>query len=381
LSISLGITIIAIVSILGYIIIQSIMRNIGIFMNGFERLSQGDLTSTIEHASRDEYNILIRQYNDFVGKISGILLSVKSNASNLAVSSDKMNGIITTFSDSTHQQASLSEEINSSMTQISNEMQNITDATSFQSECLGSLIQIINELSEIIKIMNARMSESLVTVNNISEDARAGEEMLERMKSSMHHIGKSSEEITSIVSIINDISDQINLLSLNAAIEAARAGDSGRGFAVVAHEITKLAARTAESISNIDNLIQHNKSETKQAIVRVSESSDRIRKIMTGVNGINGMIQSINQLMSQQSNINIKVHDEAEKVRLRDAEIQSAVAEQQKGIDEITSSIGHIANLTQASSFGIMEIAENILSLRQMSSDLFGEITNFRIMK
>jgi methyl-accepting chemotaxis protein len=107
------------------------------------------------------------------------------------------------------------------------------------------------------------------------------------MDDGMKKIGASSGEMTGIVEIINSISDQINLLSLNAAIEAARAGDAGRGFAVVADAISKLADQTATSIKDIDGLIRANTEEIERGISNARTTIETISGIIEGVESIN----------------------------------------------------------------------------------------------
>ena len=121
---------------------------------------------------------------------------------------------------------------------------------------LSELINDMNKLSEIISDVGNITGSTFELTDSISKQVISGEESLKKMNSSLDLIFKSAEDINNIVHIIDDISDRINLLSLNAAIEAARAGDSGRGFAVVADEISKLADQTASSIKEIDNLIK-----------------------------------------------------------------------------------------------------------------------------
>ncbi len=109
--------------------------------------------------------------------------------------------------------------------------------------------------------MGLVIDESKEQSDKINMDARAGQDSLHNMNSSMQKAGESSHEMQNIVGMISDISDQINLFSLNAAIESARAGDAGKGFAVVSDQISKLAEETANSIGEINTLIKENSSE------------------------------------------------------------------------------------------------------------------------
>ncbi len=187
------------------------------------------------------------------------------------------------------------------------------------------------------------------------------------MNNSMVSIGESSDEITNIIKIINDISDKINLLSLNAAIEAARAGDAGKGFAVVAKEIRKLADETAISVKGIDSLINNNVNETAKGVKNVKETAERIKKIISSIEKIGSMMNTISESMRQQSRINEIVNKETEQVIASDNEIKVSIKEQENAINEIASSINNINILLQNSAAGIEEITGNIALIKDMA--------------
>jgi methyl-accepting chemotaxis protein len=246
-----------------------------------------------------------------------------------------------------------------------------------QNQSLASLAATMEELSRLIHRMGDEVVEALKMTEIISGKARLGEQSLRVMNESMEKIGDSSAEMTGIIQIINDISDRINLLSLNAAIEAARAGDYGRGFAVVADEISKLADQTASSIKDIDKLIHTNESEIMTGARNVGLAVDNIVSIISTINTITGKISAISALMKQQMSSNEVVNRSAELVRTRSEEIMHAMNEQKSAISEITKTTGNINELSQHNTMKIDEMTESSRMLADMVEKLNREIEKY----
>ncbi len=197
------------------------------------------------------------------------------------------------------------------------------------------------------------------------------------MKESMGKIGKSSDEIHGIIQIINDISDQINLLSLNAAIEAARAGDAGRGFAVVADEISKLADKTAESIKNIDTLIRNNENEIQNGVDNITTAVDKIGIIIRDIESIVDKIGTISEYMQEQTGSNRVIKERSGQIKTQSEQILNAMEEQKNAVNEINRTVGGINEIAQHHSQKINEITESSRSLVTMVEKMKREITEF----
>jgi len=260
------------------------------------------------------------------------------------------------FSLNTNELASSIEEITANIEEISGGIENITTAAGVQDNDVSSMSVKLTDLSEIIKEMGESVTRSLDVTMEITQKARNGEQSLVEMDRNMARIGESSGQMKSIVGIINDISDRINLLSLNAAIEAARAGDAGRGFAVVADEISKLADGTAASIKEITALINANESETHKGEAVIRQTSDLIRAIITGVDEINRSISGIVAFRDRQSEAEASVTASIASLRERAEFISKAAKEQRLGIEEILRHISEINNISMSNTAGALHL-------------------------
>ncbi|MBP7583663.1 MAG: methyl-accepting chemotaxis protein [Spirochaetes bacterium] len=312
-----------------------------------------------------------------LGRIRALLESVREIAVKLAGSSENMTRTSQGFSENAQNQAAFAEEITATIEEISAGVENVAKSAEFQYASISSFTGRAGELSRLIQEMESKIGETLKLAESIGKNAKAGEGTLREMSGSMGKISGSSAEMTGIVQIIKDISDQINLLSLNAAIEAARAGDAGRGFAVVADEISKLADRTSTSVKEIETLIGANEREIQKGMESVKGTVETISTIIKGVENINQMVNTLSSFMQKQSDANDEVMKEAGDVKNRAEEIRNAAEEQKNASSEIVKSVSNINELTQANALGAQKITESSEEVRTMSDILNARVSTF----
>ncbi len=277
---------------------KSISEKIRLISTFIERIGGGDLAAAKSlFAVIDELTNINQSVYAMKKNISAMMYDINTISGQIDNSSHDTSRITMSFTEVTQNQAATVEEVTATIDEISAGMDQIAAGAQGQVLSLKTLTDRMGDLSNIIRELSENISSASELAAGITAEARRGEESLGRMNGSMLTISESSKEMTNIVNIIQDISDKINLLSLNASIEAARAGDAGRGFAVVADEISKLAENTASSVKEIDGLIKTTDSEIRKGLSGVTDVVDRIGRIGSGISSMNGMVEKIAGIM------------------------------------------------------------------------------------
>ena len=211
-----------------------------------------------------------------------------------------------------------------------------------------------------------RVSQQLVgDVRDTSNEIALISDTIEQLETVLKGLDSRSMEINNIVGVIKDVSDQTNLLALNAAIEAARAGEQGRGFAVVADEVRKLAERTGVSTVEIGSMIRLIQDETKSA---VSSMESAVQQVHRGVEKSRAVTQSIEQIE--------KSSQEVEKAL---SSIATATAEQSTASHEIAKNIERIHEMTESSDASIQKTQTETNKLRNLAHELRGLMDKFTV--
>jgi len=329
------------------------------------QLLYGIFQSTIGKIN-EEMNVNKTQY-DLLQKI---FKSGQDSSTRLSWLSGDMSTESETFSSNSQSQAASLEEITATIEEINSGMDNMMNASHSQNEDLKELVNDMKSLSDIITDVGNITGSTFKLTDNISRQIVSGDESLKKMNSSLDLIFKSADDINSIIRIIVDISDRINLLSLNAAIEAARAGDSGRGFAVVADEISKLADQTARSIKEIDNLIKSTGRELKKGKDDVTDVTAKITSIVDSINEIVGMMKKIFDNVQMQQRVNGVVNGRLANVDNESEKIRMGIDEQNTAFNEILKSVGEINSTIQNSAEESGKMAQNAKMISLLSTEL-----------
>jgi methyl-accepting chemotaxis protein len=329
--------------------------------------------------ARDEIEFVVVLMDHFRERIRKLLRQVADMIFQIASSSEEMSAATNRFSENAQNQAAAVEEVSATVEEISAGFENITAGAEEQSEKLSDLISRMKKLTDAVSALDLQAKETVSMSEKMAVSARSRGDSMNQMNTKMEKISSSSKEMINIILIINDISEQINLLSLNASIEAARAGDAGRGFAVVADEVSKLADETASSLKNIQKLIKENESEIDGGINLVVETVKTFAEIIDGVATVNTMMERISGSMKDQSDFNRNVFDEAGIIRSRADEIKSATGEQKVAFNEIVESMNSINDLIQSNAAGAEELTASSEELAALAETVRREVDFFKV--
>lgn len=303
---------------------------------------EGDLTKRLDSRSKDEMGELSRWFNTFIDNLQGIISKVQTSVDNVSSSSNDLSATADDLSKGTNEQALQSEQVATAMTEMSQTIIDVAKNAGDASEAAGENSEIASKGKETSSYAIQAIQSSAAVVNDASEI--------------IENLGNRSKEIGEIVSVITEIADQTNLLALNAAIEAARAGEQGRGFAVVADEVRKLAERTGKATEEIRDKIQLIQMESEKSVETMRRSKEEVDK---GVELINAVNQTYDAIVSAST----KSADMVQR-------IAAASEEQSTAAEQVSQSMENITNIARESSDASARIKEASAGLAALSSEL-----------
>jgi len=328
-----------------------IERPLASLLGAMEQIAAGRLNISITERGNDEVGKLLRATNVMVSKMRSALQSIQHSSQQLADHSAHLVGVANNVADQSEQQndaatamAQSIEEMNSNVVHVSENAKQ-ADQISVESD------RISGEGATVIQ----RATDSMTAIAN---SVRGASEVV-------NALGHESRAISTIVNVIREIADQTNLLALNAAIEAARAGEQGRGFAVVADEVRKLAERTSSSTQEISELVNRILNGTTNAVASMESG---VNKVEEGVSyavqagdSIAGIRQSSNQVTAAVSSIS------------------NALVEQSEVIVAISHNVEKIAEMSDQNSRLAKESAQYAAELEKLAHTLRKDISHFSI--
>lgn len=362
-----------------FYITRSISQPIQNTISIFKRVAKGDLTATSEDYVPDEFGELIRHLKLLLRGLREIVHATIESSKQLAISSESLASTSQDLAQSAQGQAAAVEQASASLEEISSSIENIAQSAKSQSDLASTANSSMEELKGIINRVSEYAGEALTMANNSTREAHKGNELMQNAIRGMNNIDESTKKISEMVTLISDISDQVNLLALNAAIEAARAGEHGRGFAVVADEIGKLAEQTAMGAKDITQQVQTGLQEVIKGREYVDMTSKALLNIIENIRKTDELVNKITESSKIQLAASEKALSETRKVLEMAENISYATTEQMNTNREMVNTVNQINQLTQAVAAGAEEIASSSEEISAQAEGLKDQISFFKI--
>lgn len=314
-------------------------------------IADGNLSVKIVADSSDETGQLLHSMENMVSNLKKLISNMKSTSDNMAsasqqlnASSEEMSKGVTSQSDRASQIATAAHEMSQTVVEIAKNASNIATSAS-------DTAKVAREGEEIVEKSVSEVKDIAETVNESSKI--------------MISLGERSKQIGDIIRVISEIADQTNLLALNAAIEAARAGEQGKGFAVVADEVRKLAERTAKATSEIGSMI--------------GAIQDEVRKSVTSMEDVSKMVGSGVEFSTLTGEALEKIVARVTELQMMVQQIASATEEMSATSEQISGDIMAIANVSKETSTGSEQIAGASSEVAKLASKLLEMGGQFRV--
>jgi len=336
---------------LGTVISRSIKSAISRMVDGINRLAQKDLTFKVDIDAKDEIGLMALELNKAVGQLHETLTIVSTNTEQLASAA-------TEVSSSSEQLSAGSKEQTNQTAQVSTAIEEMT----------ATIVETSKNTAEAADRSKQAATKSQEGSRLADDTSRGMEEIVQASSQTLDNIKNLAEKATAIgeiIKVIDDIADQTNLLALNAAIEAARAGEQGRGFAVVADEVRKLAERTTKATKEVADTIKGIQTDVSIANNQMEESGATVDKgkqlvvqTTASLNEIFAAIESVQEMMRQ---------------------IATASEEQSAAAEQISKSVENVDRISKESSTGAEQAATAAEQLNRQTEELRKLVGEFRL--
>ena len=352
----LSIMLVIIMLAISYLLVgiyQSLSDSVNKINLAAERLGNGDFSLEITSSAKDELGDITRRFSQMQRKIHDLLLNVDSEVSVLKLAATNINTLTEVMERNIAQQQQDTHQVVSSINQVNDSVQvissNTTDAKALTEQACASVNegeQVINDTASVITAISSQVHNSAEVINELA----------------VH-----SSEIGKFVNVIREIADQTNLLALNAAIEAARAGEQGRGFAVVADEVRTLASRTQDSTSEIQRIIEQLQSGTGRSVEAMKNGVEQAEQ---GVEKTAQVAETFHQ-----------VSQNVTEIVAATTEIFNAVEQQRSMVVGITGNTHDIAESTDNLLQSAADAASAGANISQLAEDLAVQLAQFTLKK
>ena len=310
----------------------------------------GDLTQRLSANGKDEIAQMGLAFNHFAEKVRQMVLKVSGSTTQLAAAAEEMSMITSETNQGVQKQQSETEMVATAMNEMTATVQEVARHATEASEAAQSADAEAHDGKNVVQ-------QTVSTINTLANEIEAATDVILKLES-------DSENIGTVLDVIRGIAEQTNLLALNAAIEAARAGEQGRGFAVVADEVRTLASRTQESTQEIQSMIESLQQGSRDAVKAMESSQHQSQQSVEQAVNARGSLDAITDAVTTISNMNIQ--------------IASAAKEQSSVSEEINQNVVNISQVVEQTAEGAQQTLTASHELANLANELQGLVGQFK---
>ncbi|OPX55054.1 methyl-accepting chemotaxis sensory transducer with Cache sensor [Oceanospirillum multiglobuliferum] len=331
----------------------SIIRPINRTVEAMDEISHGDgdLTRRIEADGNDEICRMVRHFNQFVDKIQGLVYETKQSTDQVASAAEELDTITSNSSRLIQQQTNETDMMATAIEEIA---QTITEVAHHAASAAASA----SHADQQANAGSLKVGDAIKSLNQLVTTVQHSSQVI-------HDLEKRSESIGSVLSVIREVSEQTNLLALNAAIEAARAGEQGRGFAVVADEVRTLAQRTHQSTEEIHTIISALQRNAAQAVQEMGHCLKQADQTVSITNEASTALSVIRDAVNQIHSMNLQ--------------IASAAEQQTVAANEVSSNISNMVDLAGQGNAWTQQTATASHELAELAEGLRTKVGSFKV--
>lgn len=343
----------AIIVLLALFVVRSIIRPLKSAVAAMNDIASGDgdLTRRLEMSGKDELGQLALAFNSFADQVHGLVEQVLSSTGTLNSASDELNGVMSEAGQGVERQKSESDQVATAMNEMTAAAQEVANNASEASDAADHANGQVCDAQGLVH-------QTIEVIGGLSEQVEQGVQVIEKL-------GADSRQIDTVLEVIREIADQTNLLALNAAIEAARAGEAGRGFAVVADEVRTLASRTQKSTQEIQETIERLQAGASDAVKLIGSISERSEATIAETRQVDDALQRIGQAVGTINDMN--------------TQIASAAEEQTSVSETINQNVHEIVAITEQTAQGTHRAGAATQRLKGLAKDMSDQVSRYRV--
>jgi len=337
---------------IGFFLIRSIIHPVNTLRDIIEKIAaNSDLTLAVDIKSNDEIGATAKAFNTMMHKIRSLMNRISASATQVATASEEMSAISEQSNQGILHQLSETEQVATAITEMAATVQEVARNAAGAS---GAASQADEQAAQ----GNHTVGQVINAIRDLADE-------VEKTSDVIHELNNESDNIGSVLDVIKSIAEQTNLLALNAAIEAARAGEQGRGFAVVADEVRTLASRTQESTTEIEAMIERLQSGAQNAAHAMDQGKEKTKNTVERAEEAGQALGEITKVVSTITDMNTQIASAAEE--------QSSVSE------EINRNVVSIKDIASETSDGAKQTATASGELAKLAIDLQQIVSTFKV--